>query len=64
MTLPERKQKLRDRIANSPASSDISLLDFGRLLTAIDTARSNSAISQIERDWKQKVKELSQSVVS
>jgi hypothetical protein len=51
--LSARKALLRQKIVKSPYADDLSVLEFSRLLMALDTARTHGALDEVKRYWKE-----------
>jgi hypothetical protein len=53
LSLRNRKEKLRHRIVKSPYADDLSVLEFSRLLMAIDIARTHDELDAVAKYWKE-----------
>jgi hypothetical protein len=51
--LSERKDKLRQKIVKSPFADDLSVLEFSRVLMAIEVARTHGALDEVAKYWKE-----------
>ena len=53
LSLRDRKEKLRHKIVRSPYADDLSVLEFSRLLMALDTARTHDELDAVAKYWKE-----------
>ena len=51
--LSDRKEKLRQKIVKSPYADDLSIMEFSRVLMAIDTAKTHDTLDAVAKYWKE-----------
>ena len=51
--LSDRKEKLRQKIVKSPYADDLSIMEFSRVLMALDVARTHDELDEVAKYWKE-----------
>ena len=51
--LSDRKEKLRHKIVKSPYADDLSIMEFSRVLMAIDVSRTHGELDEVAKYWKE-----------
>ena len=51
--LSVRKDKLRQKIVKSPYADDLSIMEFSRVLMALDVARTHNELDAVAKYWKE-----------
>jgi len=51
--LSDRKEKLRQKIVKSPYADDLSIMEFSRVLMALDVARTHDELDAVAKYWKE-----------